>query len=140
ILDTEKGFTFTETPIGSHGFRSVKVPVRLVSPAPVANNGILEGDTGRFIVADYANPTVPVQARATMQCDPQLFASILKVPNAPDGPSVFSGGCDRDQYPDAGELLTYTIGLVNSNPGDDYTDVTGTLTPSVPGAAAIKIL
>ena len=50
------------------------------------------------------------------------------------------GGCDHDQFPDADEILAYTVAIVNSNRGDDYTEVTATLTPSGTGAAAIKVL
>jgi len=140
ILDTERGFAFTETPAGSHGFRSMKVPVRLVSPNPVANNGLLEADTGRFIVVDYADTPVAGQARATVRCDPDLFLSPLAIRDQTDGPVLISGGCDHDQFLDANEILAYTIALVNSNRGDDYSEVTATLTPSGTGATAIKVL
>ncbi|HYS04579.1 MAG TPA: thrombospondin type 3 repeat-containing protein [Candidatus Dormibacteraeota bacterium] len=141
ILDTERGFAFTETPTGSHGFRSMKVPVRLVSPNAVANNGLLEADTGRFIVVDYADPGQPAgQARATVRCDPDLFLSPLAIRDQTDQPALITGGCDHDQFPDADEILGYTIALLNSNRGDDYSEVTATLTPSGTGAAAIKVL
>jgi Thrombospondin type 3 repeat len=140
VLDTERGFAFTETPAGSHGFRSMKVPVRLVSPNPVANNGLLEADTGRFIVVDYADTPVAGQARGTVRCDPDLFVSPLAIRDQTDGPVLITGGCDHDQFLDADEILGYTIALVNSNRGDDYSEVTATLTPSGTGAAAVKVL
>jgi hypothetical protein len=140
ILDTEQGFTFTESPAGSHGFHSAKVPVRIVSPAPIANNGLLETDTGQFIVADYTGSAVPGQARATVSCNPSLFAGVLPVRDGADAADVFGGGCDRDQYPDAGEVLTYTIAILNANRGDDYSEVTAALAASGPGANAIRIL
>jgi hypothetical protein len=140
ILDTERGFAFTEVPAGSHGFRSAKVPVRLINPSPVSNNGLLEADTGNFIVVDYADTPVPGQARATVNCNPSLFPGIVQVSDKVDAASVLSGGCDHDQYPDLGEILTYTVAVLNSNRGDDYTEVTATLTPSGTGATAIKVL
>ena len=140
VLDSEQGFAFSEVPAGTHGFRSAKIPVRNVSPTPVSNNGILETDTGQFIVVDYADTPVPGQGRATVSCDPSLFAGVMQIRDEADGPALFTGGCDRDQYPDAGENLTYTVALLNANRGDDYTDVTATLVPSGPGAAALQVL
>ncbi|PYT36163.1 MAG: hypothetical protein DMF52_08380 [Acidobacteria bacterium] len=140
VLDTERGFAYTETPPGSHSFHSLKVPVRLAAPNPIANNGILEGDTGQFIVIDYADTPVNGQARAIMRCDPELTTVPLSIRDQTDGPILISGGCDRDQFPDADEILGYTIALVNSNRRDDYSEVTATLTPSGPGAAAVRVL
>src|SRR5207245_7321365 len=68
VFDTERGFAFTEVPAGSKGFQSAKVPVRQASPAAVANNGLLETDTGQFIVVDYATSPVAGQARSTVSC------------------------------------------------------------------------
>jgi hypothetical protein len=140
VLDTEQGFAFSETPAGSHGFKSARIPVRNVAPVPVPNNGIIETDTGQFIVADYADSPVPGQARATVSCNPNLFTGVLQIRDEADGAALFTGGCDRDQYPDAGENLTYTVSLLNASRGDDYTEVTATLAPSGPGAAAIQVL
>jgi hypothetical protein len=140
VLDTERGFAFSESPAGSKGFKSVKVPVRLASPNAVSNNGLLEADSGRFIVADYVDTPVNGQARGTVRCDPELFAGVLKVTNQADGPVLVSGGCDRDQFPDADEIVSYTVAIVNTNRGDDYTSVVATLTPSGTGAAAVKVL
>jgi subtilase family protein/thrombospondin type 3 repeat protein len=141
VLDTERGFTFTEVPPGSKGFHSAKVPVRQAAPTAIPNNGILEADTGQFVVVNYTDaPPMPGQARATVRCHPDLFAGVLAARNQSDGPTLFAGGCDRDQYPDAGETLAYTIAILNSNLGDDYTKVTATLTPSGLGGAAVSVL
>ncbi|HEU4400624.1 MAG TPA: thrombospondin type 3 repeat-containing protein [Candidatus Polarisedimenticolia bacterium] len=140
IKDTERGFAFSEIPAGSRGFQSAKIPVRLASPNAVSNNGLLETDTGQVIVVDYADTPVAGQARATVRCEPQLFAAPIPTGDQPDGSSAFTGGCDRDQYPDADENLTYTVALVNANRGDDYSEVTATLTPSGPGANAVRVL
>jgi hypothetical protein len=140
VLDTERGFAFTEQPAGSKGFQSAKVPVRLAAPSSVANNGLLEADTGRFIVVDYVDPPVPGQARAVVRCNPDLFPGILQARDQTDGAALFAGGCDRDQYPDAGEDLVYTVAISNVNRGDDYTEVQATLVPSGPGAGAVRVL
>ncbi|HUD71135.1 MAG TPA: thrombospondin type 3 repeat-containing protein, partial [Dongiaceae bacterium] len=140
VVDTEKGFAFTEESLGTHRFRSARVPVRVASPTPVANNGLLEADTGYTIVVDYADTPIAGQGRAAVQCNPSLFAGVLSISDEVDGPSVFSGGCDGDQYPDAGEVLGYTIALMNANRGDDYTEVSANLAVSGPGAAAISVL
>ena len=140
VLDTERGFAFTEVPLGSKGFQSAKVPVRQASPTAVANNGLLETDTGQFIVVDYQTSPVAGQARATVRCSPNLASGILQVPDQTDGPALITGGCDRDQYLDAGENVTYTVAIANENRGDDYTSVTATLTPSGPGATAVRVL
>jgi hypothetical protein len=140
VLDTEKGFTFTEQPAGSKGFLSALVPVRTAQPIPLANNGLLETDTGQFIVVDYQDTPVAGQARATVNCNPNLFTGVLQVRDEIDSATVFSGVCDRDQYLDAGETLTYTIAVLNANRGDDYADVKATLAASGPGAPAVQIL
>jgi thrombospondin type 3 repeat protein/subtilase family protein len=140
IIDTEKGFVFTESPVGSHGFHSAKVPVRVANPVPLPNNGLLEGDTGDFIVVDYADTPRPGHGTATIKCDPTLFAGVLQSRDETDAPSLFAGGCDHDQYPDADENLTYTVALLNASRVDDYTEVTATLTVSGPGAAALRVI
>ena len=140
VIDTERGLLFTEDPPGSRGFRSARVPVRVANPVPIANNGLLEADTGNFIIIDYADTPLAGRGSATVQCNPNLFAGVLQARDEIDGPSLFSGGCDRDQYPDAGEVLSYTVALLNANRGDDYTEVTATLTASGPGAAALRVL
>jgi hypothetical protein len=140
ILDTERGFAFAETPAGSRGFHSAKVPVRQAIPAAVSNNGLLEADTGRFLVAEYDDQPVRGEARAIVRCDPDLFLTPIAIHDEVDGSAVFSGGCDRDQYPDADEILTYTVAILNGNRGDDYTEVSATLVPSGPGAAAVQVL
>ena len=138
VVDTEKGFSFIEESTGR--FRSARVPVRVPNPTPVANNGLLEADTGFTIVADYADTPIAGQGRAAVQCNPSLFAGVLSIRDEIDAPSVFTGGCDADQYPDVGEVLGYTIALMNANRGDDYTEVTAGLAVSGPGAAALSVL
>lgn len=140
ILDSEQGFAFTEDPPGSRGFRSAQVPVRLASPTAVANNGILETDSGQFIVVEYADTPVPSEARVIVNCDPDLVAGLLDIRGEIDGPAVFGGGCDRDLHPDAGETLSYTVAVLNANREDDFTEVTATIVPTGPGAAAITVL
>lgn len=140
ILDSEQGFAFSEDPPGSRGFNSAQVPVRLASPTAVANNGILEADTGQFIVVEYADTPVPGEARVIVNCDPDLVAGLLDIRGEIDGPAVFSGGCDRDLYPDADEVLSYTVSVLNANREDDFTEVTATLVPTGAGAAAITVL
>jgi len=140
IIDTERGFVFVEDPPGSRGFRSARVPVRVANPVPIADNGLLEADTGNFIVIDYADTPLAGRGSATVQCNPNLFAGVLQARDEIDGPSLFAGGCDRDQYPDADEILSYTVALLNANRGDDYTEVTAALAVSGPGAAALRVL
>ncbi len=139
-LDTERGFAFTEVPAGSKGFRSAKIPVRLAAPTAVKNNGLLEADTGHFVIVQYADTPVSTTATATVRCNPELAAGLLQVPNQMDAPALIGGGCDRDQFLDAGEDLTYTVAVVNANRGDDFSAVTATLTPSGPAAAAVRVI
>jgi len=140
VLDTERGFAFAEQPPGSKAFRSALVPVRLILPVPIADNGMLETDTGQFVVVDYPDIPVASQARATVNCNPNLFTGVLQVRDEIDSAAVFTGGCDQDQYPDADETLTYTIALLNANRGDDYTEMTATLVASGTGAPALQVL
>jgi len=138
VLDEERA-GFSETFAGSRGFNSAGIPVRLASPA-VRSNGILEGDNGQNIVVTYTDSPRTIVARAPFQCTPDIVQGLLGVVGVTDQPSYLNGGCDRDQYFDAGERLTYSVALKNIEINDDFRDVIATLTPSGPGAAAIKVL
>ena len=116
------------------GFLSAKVPVRLRAPAAVANNGLLEADTGsvhRGGLRGHAGGGTGERnrelrsgpgGRGCWTCAGEI-----------DGPTVFHGGCDGDQYPDADEVLNYTVAILNASREDDFTEVMATLTPSGPG-------
>jgi hypothetical protein len=77
----------------------------------VHNNGILEvadGYTIRFQYRDAAADPAASSATARVLCAPSLRALTPDV----DGPNrafVIAGGCDNDEYLDAGEDLTLTI-------------------------------
>jgi hypothetical protein len=140
VLDTETGFAFTSG--GSLGATtSVGIPVRLAGPA-VSNDGILEADTGQVLSATYAPAGQrSVTGKAQVQCTPDFInASFITTVGSFADQFQIGGGCDQDQYFDAGETLTYGIALVNRSRTDDYTDVVATLTPSGTGASVIKVL
>ncbi len=138
LLDEERT-GFTETSTGSRGFRSAGLPARMAMPA-VKNNGILEGDDGQNIVVTYTDTPRIIAARAKFKCTPDFVQGLLQLTGTTDQSSWISGGCDRDQYFDAGERVTYSIALKNLEIHDDFRDVIATLTPTGPGAAAIKVL
>jgi hypothetical protein len=139
VKDSETGFAWTETPAGSKIFKSAPLPVRLASPA-VPNNGVLEGDNGLQLVMTYTNAPRNAEARAKFQCTPNIIQTNIDVAGQANPPALLVGGCDRDQYLDAGERLTYAIGIRNFAREDDLTDVEATLTPTGAGAAAVKVL
>jgi hypothetical protein len=139
VKDSETGFAWTESPAGSKIFKTASLPVRLAAPA-VPNNGILEGDNGLQLVMTYTDAPRNAEARAKFQCTPSIFQSSISVAGQADPPALFVGGCDRDQFLDAGERLTYSIGIKNFARFDDLTDVEATLTPTGAGAAAVKVL
>jgi hypothetical protein len=141
VTDTESGLSFTASgdPFVT---RSAGIPIRLAAPA-IPGNGILEGDTGSTVVATYApSGQRAIVARAPMSCDPDLVpGSFSTAQGRAFGPQVsIAGGCDNDEFMDAGETVTYGVALENRSRTDDYGDVTATLTPSGPGAAAIRVL
>jgi thrombospondin type 3 repeat protein len=159
-LDTESGIAFTTVPGPAGDTTSSGVPVKLVRSA-VANNGILEADTGMQVVATYAPAgQAPVVAVGKVDCSPAFTPGFF----ATSGPSFFpgslpaghnaigpqyaiGGGCDNDENLDAGEVVTYGVALNNRGRDDtvgttsnDYADIVATLTPSGPGAGAIRVL
>jgi hypothetical protein len=138
VLDQERGFSFTAMPGG--GFRSAPIPSRLLQVAAVSGNGVLEGDSGQFIVARYTDTPRSAQARARFQCTPAIIQGALGIAGRTNQLSFIGGGCDGDQFLDAGEQVTYSIALSNFELADDLTDVVARLTPTGPGAAAIRVL
>ncbi len=137
VQDEERGLTFTRGAGGE--LASAPLAVRRGRPA-VRHNGVVEGDTGQTIVAVYSDTPRNAEARARFQCTPNLTQWTLATPAGPDRLSLLAGGCDGDRYLDAGERLTYSIGLWNIERADDLTNVTATLTPRGPGTAAIRVL
>jgi hypothetical protein len=141
ILDSEANITFSAG-ASAGSFTSAGVPVRLGSPA-VANNGILEADTGNLLFATYAPAgQAAVSASAQVHCSPNFIPGFFAFADGISFGSQLSigNGCDDDEFLDAGETLTYGIGITNRSITDDYQDVVATLTPSGPGAAAIRVL
>ncbi len=147
ILDTETGIGFSAGSVAGVT-RSSGVPIRLATGPAVPNDGILEADNGMLVFATYAAAgQSPVAASARVDCTPNFLpGQFLIIDNNAVGPTLqVAGGCDNDENLDAGETVTYGIALLNrgrglSKSGDDYGDVTGTLTPSGPGAGAIRVL
>jgi hypothetical protein len=140
VLDEERGFPFQETFPASHAFRSAPVPVRRARGTAVSGNGVLEGDSGRSVEARYADAPRALEARARFQCTPNLVQTALRIPGRTDPKSFIGGGCDNDQFLDAGEQVTYSIAFLNFEKADDLADVTASLTPSGPGAGAVRVL
>jgi len=139
VLDEEKGVTFTETSAGSKTFVSTAQPARLGSPA-VKYNGVLEGDNGQTLVLTYTDSPRNSESRARFQCSPNIIGGALDINGKANPASFLSGGCDDDQYLDANERLSYSIALQNFERADDLNDVVATLTPTGPGATAIRVL
>ncbi|MGH2651130.1 MAG: hypothetical protein ACRDHK_07970, partial [Actinomycetota bacterium] len=88
----------------------------------------------------YADAPRPASARARFQCSPNVIESLIDVPGAADAPVFVGGGCDGDRHLDRGERLTYSVALRNFERADDLTDVLATLTPTGPGAVAVRVL
>jgi hypothetical protein len=139
VLDEEKGIAFTETFAGSKNFRSASLPARLGSPA-VKYNGVLEGDNGQSVYVRYTDSPRDAEARARFQCTPNIISGAIDVNGKPNPPSFIGGGCDRDQFLDANERVSYSISIQNFERADDLNDVVATLTPAGTGANAIRVL
>ncbi len=138
IVDEESTVAFTAGS-GGGSFTSAALPARLASPA-IKNNGILDGDNGLTLIVTYAGPGRSAEGRARFQCTPNIIQALNDIPGLTNQTAYITGGCDRDQYLDAGERVTYSIALSNYERVDDLNDLTATLTPSGPGAAAIRVL
>src|SRR2546426_1099391 len=152
-VDTETGIGCTASPSLAGATPSSAVPARR-SSSPVPNNGILETDTGMQVVATYApvgqTPVqTPVSAAGKVDCSPNFVPGFFAIKgNNVIGPQEqVGGGCDNDDNLDAGEVVTYGVALTNRGRDDllgtrwnDYADVVATLTPSGPGAAAVRVL
>ncbi|HZN03023.1 MAG TPA: thrombospondin type 3 repeat-containing protein, partial [Candidatus Polarisedimenticolia bacterium] len=141
VLDTETGILFSAA--GSPGATtSAAVPVRLAGPA-LGGNGILEADTGQRIRVRYAPAgQTAVEASAVVRCSPDLIrASFSTQGGRSIGDQVsIQGGCDGDAFPDAGEVVSYGVALQNRSREAQFADVVATLTPSGPGAGAVRVL
>src|SRR2546425_5545290 len=96
-----------------------------------------------FIVAISA-PVVQraVTSSAAVRCSPTLVNGFFTVAggNAVGGQVALAQGCDNDEFLDAGETVVYGVALLNRSRSDDYADVVATLTPSGPGASAVRVL
>jgi hypothetical protein len=141
VVDTEAGIGFVAGTAPGETV-SAALPIRLAAPA-IAGNGALEGDTGDTIVAAYAPPGQrAMKARAEVRCTPDLVdGSFIAEGSGAVGSQVsIGGGCDDDDYLDAGEVVTYGVALLNRSRSDGFVDVMASLTPSGPGAAAVRVL
>ena len=139
VQDEERGWAFSETPVGSKVFRSISLPARLASPG-IKNNGVLEGDNGMTLVLTYPDAPRDAEGRARFQCNPNVITSGISLLGRNDKAAVVSGGCDDDDYLDSNERLLYSIAIRNFEKNDDLTDVEARLSATGTGAAAIRIL
>ncbi len=143
VVDTERGITFSAGSASS--YVSPGVPLREGKPA-VSSNGILEtngitADEPYTVRVRYTDTPREVIGAARVFCAPNLLAWHFGLTNH-DGSQqdAIFGGCDNDQYLDAGENVTYSVAFVNGNRDQDFNDVQATLTVGGPGASAIRIM
>jgi len=158
-VDVETGIAFSAVSGPAGNTTSSTLQVKLGNA--FKGNGILEADTGLQVVATYAPPgQAPVVAVGKVDCQPAFSPGFFAI----SGPSFFpgslpaghnafgpqyaiGGGCDNDDNLDAGEVVTYGVALNNRGRDDtvgttsnDYADIAVTLTPSGPGAGAVRVL
>jgi subtilase family protein/thrombospondin type 3 repeat protein len=128
IVDTETSLSFAAT--GNQNFTSIPLPVREISGgAGSPNNGIVEADSNYTLEAIHTDSPRDSSAFAKVNCEPDLLGGLFVNPAGRDASDLVFGGCDNDQFLDAGETITYSVAVVNSSILDEYTDVTATLTP-----------
>ena len=128
VVDTETSLSFSAT--GNQNFASIPLPVReILGGAGSPNNGIVEANSGYTIEVVHADTPRNAVALAKVNCEPDLLGGLFVDPAGRDGSDLIFGGCDNDQFLDAGEAVTYSVALVNNSIVDEYTDVTATLTP-----------
>ena len=141
VLDTETGILFGA--LGAAGASaSAPVPVRLAGPA-LSGNGILEADSGQRIRARYAPPGQPaIEVSAPVRCSPDLIGGAFTTQGgeALGSQVAVQGGCDDDPFPDGGEVVSYGVALRNRSRDEGFADVVATLTPTGPGAGAVRVL
>jgi hypothetical protein len=140
VLDTETGLGFSSG-AAAGATLSAPIPTRLAGPA-VGGDGVLEIDTGQTLRVTYAPAGQrAVTAAAQLRCSPDLIDGAFVSPTGARGPTVqIAGGCDADEFPDSGEVVSYGIALQNRTRTESYTGVTAALTPGGPGAAAVRVL
>jgi len=124
VVDTENNLVFSGS---SHVFSSNAITTRLIpGDLGTPGNGILEGDTGYTVNATYVDATGSSRtayARAPMDCEPSFLAGQFGLPGQRNQQNLVFGGCDRDQFFDAKEVVTYSVALANFSRTDEYTDV-----------------
>ncbi|HXH29037.1 MAG TPA: thrombospondin type 3 repeat-containing protein, partial [Candidatus Polarisedimenticolia bacterium] len=145
VVDTEGGFAFAPGS-GTDSYLSAAIPLRSSPPSGASYNGILEtrgnvADEPYFVRAHYADTPREALASARISCAPNLVAWRFQIEDQNfTQQTLVSGGCDHDQFMDAGEDVTYSIAFGNSNRDQDFRDVLADLTVSGPGAAAVHVL
>ncbi|MFQ5876510.1 MAG: S8 family serine peptidase [Acidobacteriota bacterium] len=144
VVDTESGIGFSNG--AANSFTSSAVPLRQARGGAVSYNGVLEtrgniADEPYFVRARYADTPRDAVASSRISCDPNLLAWRFLIENENGTDQVLiGGGCDRDQFMDADENVTYSVTFVNSNRDHDLTDVRAFLAASGPGASAVRVL
>ncbi|MEE9217809.1 MAG: S8 family serine peptidase, partial [Acidobacteriota bacterium] len=111
VLDEETTFSFSQDKAGVPIFSAAMDVQR--TETPIAGNGLVEVEDGARIVASYAGIAGSSQSSTTFSAV-SCFLPVRSVPLAlfgPDQRTVVVGGCDNDQFLDAGENLTYTVNL-----------------------------
>jgi hypothetical protein len=79
----------------------------------VAGNGILEVADGYSLRYRYnAGQPTASEASAQVRCAPTVVANVLEI-FGPDQTFLVTGGCDNDDFLDAGEALVLTVNLRN---------------------------
>ncbi|HEU5181946.1 MAG TPA: thrombospondin type 3 repeat-containing protein [Candidatus Polarisedimenticolia bacterium] len=126
VVDTETNLSFTD--IGNQNFSSINLPVRRISGGTGAtNNGILEADSGYKLEVTATDTPRDAIAIAPVNCQPDLLAGIFGNPGGRNAADLIFGGCDNDQFLDAGETVTYSIAVVNNSILNEYTGVIASL-------------
>ena len=126
VVDTETNLSFADS--GNQGFASIPLPVRKLSGGVGApNNGILEADSGYTLVATLTDTPRNAIGIAPVNCQPDLLGGLFANPGGRNLSDLIFGGCDNDQFLDAGETVTYSVAIVNNSIVNDYTGVTATL-------------
>jgi Thrombospondin type 3 repeat len=145
VIDTEHNLAFAAG-TGASSYQSVSIPVRESKPAAVPDNGILE-TAGNAADEPYSvrvrYPDTPREARAVarISCAPNLVAWRFQTEGENwDQQTALFGGCDNDQYMDAGESVIWSVAFGNSNLSQDFSDVKATLAVTGTGAPAVRVL
>lgn len=119
VVDTQTGLTFTQSVNGGTNllrYESGRLPLSS-DAAPANNDGVLSVQNGQRLRVRYTDQPGAKErvSFSTVDCQPDLDLGLLSQ-LGPDSFVTLVGGCDQDNYIDAGENFGVQINFFNVDP------------------------